>query len=65
VSENLETRIRVGDLRMILATRQNLLGLTEGLDANEIVKVKVLKNRVQVAVERTGEIREQVRIKSS
>ena len=53
--ENQEARIRVGDLRIILATRQDLLKVTEGLDANEIVKVKVLSRQVRLKVDSTGE----------
>ena len=53
--ENQEARIRVGDLRIILATRQGLLKVTEGLDANEVVRVKVLSRQIRVKVESTGE----------
>lgn len=53
--EGQEVNIRVGDLRIILATRQGLLKLTKGLVADEIVKVKVLSRQVRVKVDRTGE----------
>jgi hypothetical protein len=53
--ESQEVKIRVGDLRIILATRQKLLEATGGLDANEVVKVKVLSRQVRVKVDSTGE----------
>jgi len=52
---NQEVKIRVGDLRIILATRRGLLEATKGLDASEVVKVKVLSRQVRVKVDSTGE----------
>ncbi|MBM4433275.1 MAG: hypothetical protein FJ025_04685 [Chloroflexi bacterium] len=53
--ESQEVKIRIGDLRIILATRRDLLKVTEGLDANEVVRVKVLSRQVRVKVDSTGE----------
>lgn len=55
--ESQEVRIRVGDLRIILAKWRGLLDATERLDANEPVKVKVLSRQVRLKVESTGERR--------
>ncbi|MBA7646293.1 hypothetical protein ES703_54055 [subsurface metagenome] len=53
--ESQELKVRVGDLRIILATGRRLLEATGGLDANEVVKVKVLSRQVRVKVDSTGE----------
>lgn len=55
--ESQEVRIKVGDLRIILATWRGLLDAIKGLDANEPVRVKVLSRQVRLKVESTGERR--------
>lgn len=52
--ESLEAKIRVGDLRIILAKRQDLLKVTEGLNADEVVSVKVLSRQVRLKIGSTG-----------
>lgn len=55
--ESQEVKIRVGDLRIILAKSRDLLEATGGLDASEVVKVKVLSRQVRLKVDSTGERR--------
>jgi len=53
--ESQEVKIRIGDLRIILAKWRDLLEATGGLHANEVAKVKVLSRQVRVKVDSTGE----------
>ena len=56
--EQIETRIKVGDLRRILRSDM-MLKVVQALDADDVVKVEVKRGgRVQLSVQRTGEIKE-------
>lgn len=48
--ESLEAKIRVGDLRIILAKKQDLTKVTQGLNADEVVSVKVLTRQIRLKV---------------